>query len=58
MNWETIGFIFIYCLLGLFFIGICVYVCIKDHLREAGTEYERLSSVELIPKDDRPVVNL
>jgi len=59
--WPTIVFIIIYVLFVTIIVGLCAWHCSKQHLKEAGTEYERLSSVELIPKeseDDRPIVNL
>ena len=59
--WPTIFFIIVYVfLMGILGVLVCSY-CTKQHLKEAGTEYERLSSVELIPndsEDDRPIVNL
>jgi hypothetical protein len=59
--WPTILFITIYIIFATMLVGLCVWHCSKDHIKEAGTEYERLSSVELIPKeseDNRPIVNL
>ena len=59
--WPTIVFILIYVLFVTIIVGLCAWYCGKEHLKEAGDEYERLSSVELIPKDsedDRPIVNL
>ena len=56
--WPTVVSIIIYVILMTGAVGLCVWHCSKQHIKEAGTEYERLSSVELIPKeseDDRPI---
>ena len=72
MNWQTWGVIAIYASIALLFIGIMIYGCVKDHVREAGTEYERLMSKEPEPVeleemdevvpypyvDDVPITNL
>tara|TARA_E500000331_G_scaffold234559_1_gene224758 strand:- start:47020 stop:47235 length:216 start_codon:yes stop_codon:yes gene_type:complete len=71
MNWQTWGVIAIYASIAFFFIGIMIYGCVKEHVSEAGTEYERLMSKEpvemeeikdeIVPYphvDDIPVTNL
>ena len=73
MNWQTVGVIAIYACIAFLFIGIMIYGCVKEHVSQAGTEYERLVSNEpveleemdqVVPYphmediDDRPVTNL
>ena len=74
MNWQSWGVIAIYAVIAFLFIGIMIYACVKEHVAEAGTAYERLMSKEpveleemdkVVPyphmediEDDRPVTNL
>ena len=52
MNWQTWGVIAIYASIALLFIGIMIYGCVKDHVSQAGTEYERLISKEPIEMEE------
>ena len=64
----AIGGIFLYIVIAFIFCGLMIYGCVKEHVAEAGTEYERLMSNkpvelnEIVPddfiKDERPITNL
>lgn len=57
MNWETVAYIGIYAFLGIYaffcflMVGISIYDCVKE-TTSAGTEYERLVSVEPVEMED------
>lgn len=52
MNWETVAYIGIYAFLCFLMVGISIYGCVKEHVQAAGTEYERLVSVEPVEMED------
>lgn len=52
MNWETVAYIGIYAFLIFLFVGIMIYGCVKEHVSQAGTAYERLMSVEPVEMED------
>ncbi len=52
MNWETVAYIGIYAFLVFLLVGIMIYGCLKEHVTQAGTEYERLVSREPVELDE------
>jgi len=52
MNWETVAYIGIYAFLVFLLVGIMIYGCLKKHVTQAGTEYERLVSREPVELDE------
>ena len=52
MNWESWGVIAIYAVIAFVFVGIMIYGCVREHVSQAGTAYERLMSVEPVELDE------